>query len=133
KVRQAARLHVGLPGEPAAEGALLEAPTEADSGQLFDALALGLVPPWLLGRVAQAPDYALRQAVAAHPQAPPETLARLLLDEAEEVRRAAAENPHAPQTARRFARDLLKRRPLPPERLLELARRSPGLRPLLLP
>lgn len=133
KVRQAARLHLGFRGaEVSAEAAVLEAPTEADSAQLFDALALGLVPPWLLGRIAQAPDYALRQAVAAHPHAPPEILARLLLDEAEEVRRAAAENPHTPQPARRFAQDLLLGRPLPPERLLELSERSAGLRPLLL-
>lgn len=134
KVRQAARLHLGLSAEEIpAEAALREVPTEADSAQLFDALALELVPPWLLGRIAQAPDYALRQAVAAHPQAPPETLAQLLLDEAEEVRRAAAENPRTPQSARRFAHDLWAGRPLPSERLLELCERIPGLRPLLLP
>jgi hypothetical protein len=132
KVQQAARLHLGSQAEARAEAALLEASTEADSAQLFDALALGLVPPWLLGRIAQAPDYALRQAVAAHPQAPPEILAQLLLDEAEEVRQAAAENPRTPQVARRFAQDLLLGRPLPPERLLELSERTPGLRPLLL-
>jgi hypothetical protein len=103
-VAEAARLHVSLESSPY-ETALLWLEGDADTAQLRQLALLGLVPGWLVPRLAREPDPALRAHLAASAQTPIEALEALLLDEDEDVRRAAQGNPATPSEAlERFAR-----------------------------
>lgn len=131
KVSQAATLHRHYPQSPGLQAALHQVPTEADSAALFEMLLLNMVPLWLWERIAQAPDPALREALARHPQTPPHVLAILMVDEHQEVRQAALEHPNSPTTTREEVLALQEGRALPRKTLLRFLQMGPWLAALV--
>lgn len=91
-VAEAARLHVGFESKPL-EAALGWCEADMDYLELRQLVLLGMAPPWLLPRLAQEPDTALRLALLEQADMPPTVLQKLLFDEEEEVRQAARAHP----------------------------------------
>lgn len=95
KVAEAAAMHVSLEASVLPQAILVSA-QEADSSELRQLAQLDLLPAWLSLRAAREADSGLRVALAAS-SSPAELLSALLLDEDEEVRKAARANPATPR------------------------------------
>ena len=98
KVAEAAAMHVSLEASVLPQ-ALLFTAQEADTLELRQLALVDLIPGWLAMRLAREADSSLRSGLAGAASTPAEVLSALLLDEDEEVRKAARSNPATPREA----------------------------------